>query len=192
LNILGLLEAPTAGTYRVAGAAVSTLTDRDLTVLRAHYFGFVFQQSFLLPTRTAQENVEIALKPRRVAARARRSLAVAALEQVGLASRRRFMPGTLSGGESQRVAIARALAMRPRILLCDEPTGNLDERTATDIIEILVGVVLNGVTVIIVTHDVVIARGLPRLLTLRDGVVMDGNADTLTETIARSGVSLGS
>jgi putative ABC transport system ATP-binding protein len=151
LNVLGLLDLPTSGDYRVDGERVGSLGDGEQTALRARFFGFVFQESFLLPSLSAQENVELGLRPRRLAPSERRERAIEALAQVGLSHRRRFLPRKMSGGECQRVAIARALAQQPRVLLCAEPTGNLDERTRDDVL-----------------------RALPRLLSVRDGVVSHG------------------
>lgn len=174
LNLLGLLDLPTDGDYRVGGQRVGSLSDREQTALRAQFFGFVFQQSFLLPSLSAQENVELGLRPRRLGAAERRERAIEALRQVGLSHRRRFLPGHMSGGECQRVAIARALAQEPRVLLCDEPTGNLDERTSVEVLQMLIDKQSPDVAVVMVTHDMGIARTLPRLLSVRDGLVSEG------------------
>jgi putative ABC transport system ATP-binding protein len=174
LNVLGLLDLPTSGDYRIDGHRVGSLGDREQTALRARFFGFVFQQSFLLPSLSAQENVELGLRPRRLAASERRERAIEALGEVGLSHRRRFLPSKMSGGECQRVAIARALAQRPRVLLCDEPTGNLDERTSSEVLRTLIDNRARDVAVVMVTHDMGIARTLPRLLSVRDGVVSEG------------------
>lgn len=174
LNLLALLDRPTGGSYEIDGEPATTLCDRQQTRLRSTLFGFVFQQAFLIAGRTAQENVEMALVPRGIRGAARQRRAVEVLTQVGLEHRRRFVPATLSGGESQRVAIARALASSPRVLICDEPTGNLDERTSGEIIDLLRRVNSDGVAVIMATHDLGIARGFPRVLNVRDGIVNDG------------------
>jgi putative ABC transport system ATP-binding protein len=179
LNVLGLLDQPTSGDYRVDGQRVESLSDREQTALRARFFGFVFQQSFLLPSLSAQENVELGLRPRRLATSERRGRAIDALAQVGLTHRRRFLPGEMSGGECQRVSIARALAQRPRVLLCDEPTGNLDERTSSEVLQTLIDNQAPDVAVVIVTHDMGIARTLPRLLSVRDGAVSEGAGEFL-------------
>jgi putative ABC transport system ATP-binding protein len=179
LNVLGLLDLPTSGDYRVDGQRVVSLSDREQTTLRARFFGFVFQESFLLPSLSAQENVELGLRPRRLKPGERRERAIEALEQVGLWHRRRFLPGKMSGGECQRVAIARALAQRPRVLLCDEPTGNLDERTSSEVLQTLIDNQPTEVAVVMVTHDMRIARTLPRLLSVRDGVVSKGAGEFL-------------
>jgi len=180
MNVLGLLDLPTDGDYRVAGRRVGGLSDREQTTLRAEFFGFVFQQSFLLPSLSAQENVELGLRPRRLSATARRERAIGALAQVGMTHRRRFLPGEMSGGECQRVAIARAVAQDPRVLLCDEPTGNLDERTSGEVLRTLIDHRPPGVAVMIVTHDMGIARSLPRLLSVRDGAVSEGAGEFLS------------
>jgi putative ABC transport system ATP-binding protein len=188
LNILGLLDLPTSGDYRVDGQRVGQLGDREQTALRARFFGFVFQQSFLLTSLSAQENVELGLRPRRLPVSDRRERAIDALAQVGLPHRRRFLPGEMSGGENQRVAIARALAQRPRVLLCDEPTGNLDERTSREVLRTLIDNQEPDVAVVIVTHDMGIARTLPRLLSVRDGAVSEGAGEFLAaETSPEAG-----
>jgi putative ABC transport system ATP-binding protein len=188
LNVLGLLDLPTSGDYRVDGERVESFSDREQTALRARFFGFVFQQSFLLPALSAQENVELGLRPRRLATGERRERAIDALAQVGLSHRRRFLPGEMSGGECQRVAIARALAQQPRVLLCDEPTGNLDERTSADVLQTLIDNQTRDVAVVIVTHDMGIARSLPRLLSVRDGAVSEGEGEFLdAETLPGGG-----
>lgn len=188
LNVLGLLDLPTSGDYRVDGQRVESLSDREQTALRARFIGFVFQQSFLLPSLSAQENVELGLRPRRLPPSERRERAIEALAQVGLSHRRRFLPGEMSGGECQRVAIARALAQRPRVLLCDEPTGNLDERTSSEVLRTLIENQAADVAVVIVTHDMGIARTLPRLLSVRDGAVSEGAGGFLdAETLPGGG-----
>jgi putative ABC transport system ATP-binding protein len=189
LNILGLLDRPTSGDYRVDGQRVGSLSDHKQTALRARFFGFVFQQSFLLPTLSAQENVELGLRPRRLSSGGRRERAIEALAQVGVSHRRRFLPGEMSGGECQRVAIARALAQQPRVLLCDEPTGNLDERTSSEVLQTLIDNQPPDVAVVIVTHDMGIARTLPRLLSVRDGGVSEGAEEFLAaETLPGGGI----
>jgi putative ABC transport system ATP-binding protein len=174
MNVIGLLDRLTGGTYEIGGRPAAGLSEREQTRLRSTFFGFVFQQPFLLATLTVQENVELALRPRRLSKRDRSALAAEALERVGLAHRRFAFPATLSGGEAQRVAIARAIAQQPRVLLCDEPTGNLDEHTTEEIVQLLVSAAGTSAAVIMVTHDLVIARTLPRVLTVRDGIVSDG------------------
>jgi putative ABC transport system ATP-binding protein len=141
-----------------------------------------------VPTLSAQENVELGLRPRRLLSSERRERAIEALGQVGLSHRRRFLPGEMSGGECQRVAIARALAQRPRVLLCDEPTGNLDEQTTSEVLQTLIDNQAPNVAVLIVTHDMRIARTLPRLLSVRDGAVSEGAGEFLAaETLPGGG-----
>jgi putative ABC transport system ATP-binding protein len=188
LNVLGLLDLPTSGDYRIEGRRVGLLSDREQTALRARFFGFVFQQWFLLPSLSAQENVELGLRPRRLSSSDRRERAIDALAQVGLSERRRFLPGEMSGGECQRVAIARALAQRPRVLLCDEPTGNLDEQTSGEVLQTVIDNQAPDVAVLIVTHDMGIARTLPRLMSVRDGAVSEGAGEFLAaETLPGGG-----
>jgi putative ABC transport system ATP-binding protein len=173
LNVLGLLDRPTQGRYLVRGVDTSLLSESGMTSLRAREFGFVFQTFHLLPDRTAAENAELGLLYRGMGAWQRREAACEALLRVGLANRLTALPGTLSGGERQRVAIARALAQRPRVLLCDEPTGNLDRRNAEMVTELLAGLAAGGLTVMVVTHDLQIAEAMPRCLDIDDGVVTE-------------------
>jgi putative ABC transport system ATP-binding protein len=173
LNVLGLLDRPTQGRYLVRGVDTSKLGESALTSLRAREFGFVFQTFHLLAERTAAENAELGLLYRGIGARQRRATACEALERVGLGHRLAALPGTLSGGERQRVAIARALAQRPRVLLCDEPTGNLDRRSADVVTGMLAGLAAEGLTVIVVTHDPQIAESMARCLDIDDGVVRE-------------------
>ena len=173
LNMLGLLDKPTTGHYLVRGVDTAALPESAITALRGRQFGFVFQAFHLLADRSAAENAELSLLYHRMPRRRRRRRAIAALERVGLSHRIDAMPGTLSGGERQRVTIARALAQEPRVLLCDEPTGNLD-RTNSDLIMGLLGALnAEGLTVIIVTHDSQIADQMPRRLLIDDGAVTE-------------------
>lgn len=173
LNVLGLLDRPTRGRYLVRGVDTSLLSESGMTSLRAREFGFVFQSFHLLADRTAAENAELGLLYRAMGAGWRRTTACDALERVGLGHRLSALPGTLSGGERQRVAIARALAQRPRVLLCDEPTGNLDRRNAELVTGLLAGLAAEGLTVIVVTHDPEISGAMPRCLDIDDGVVTE-------------------
>lgn len=174
LNVLGLLDNATSGTYLFGGKDVARLQRNKQTELRSTSVGFVFQQAFLLPYLTAQENVELPLRRRRLDKAQRRRRAVEALGAVQLEHRRRALPSTLSGGEAQRVALARALAQEPSLLLCDEPTGNLDERTSATVAELIRAQSADGVAVVVVTHDLALARTFPRVLSVRDGSVMEG------------------
>jgi len=170
LQLLGALDRPTAGSVRFSGRDLGSMSDHELTALRLHDVGFVFQQFNLIPTLTAAENVEAALAPAKLDGRARRARAEELLGQVGLAERRDHLPSRLSGGEQQRVAIARALANGPRVILADEPTGNLDSGTAGEVVGILGRLSdESGVTVLLVTHDEQIARRARRRLRMGDG-----------------------
>lgn len=171
LNVLGLLDRPTAGRYLIRGVNTADLPEAALTALRGQEFGFVFQSFHLLADRSVRENAELGLIYQHVPRAERRVRAITALEQVGLGHRLNARPGTLSGGERQRVAIARALATRPEVLLCDEPTGNLDRRTSAAVMELLSKLNKSGLIIIIVTHDHEIASALPRRLVIEDGIV---------------------
>ncbi len=172
LNMLGLLDRPTAGTYRLEGEDVSSLDDDALAQHRQQQIGFIFQFFHLVPRLTALENVELPLVLAGAAPRARRERAVSILESMGLKSRLHHRPDQLSGGERQRVAIGRAIVMRPRFLLADEPTGNLDTRSGSEIMQIIEQLNRDGIALLIVTHDPVIGGRARRHLTLRDGKVV--------------------
>jgi putative ABC transport system ATP-binding protein len=174
LQMLGGLDRPTSGTVRLAGDDMAAMDDAALTRVRAERIGFVFQSFNLIPTLTAQENVETALVPAGGAADDRVARARAALEQVGLGERTGHLPGELSGGQQQRVAIARALVKEPSVLLADEPTGNLDEATRDEIVELLEGLWKDqGLTIVMVTHDSVVARRAQRRLRIAGGRVSE-------------------
>ncbi|MEU3221651.1 ABC transporter ATP-binding protein [Streptomyces sp. NPDC006976] len=179
LQMLGGLDRPTAGSVELDGVDLAGLSEAKLTKVRAQNIGFVFQSFNLIPTLTAQENVETALVPLGVKASERRGRAAEALESVGLGERLGHVPSEMSGGQQQRVAIARALVKRPKVLLADEPTGNLDESMRDEIMEVLETLWKeHGLTFIMVTHDSSIARRAPRLATIRKGKV------TITENAA--------
>jgi macrolide transport system ATP-binding/permease protein len=173
LNMIGCLDRPTSGSYFLEGVDTTTLTDKQRTGLRAHRIGFVFQSFHLLPYRTVLENVMLAEVYRKQGARGRRERALAALERVGLGHRVDFLPLNLSGGERQRVAIARALAGSPSLLLCDEPTGNLDTKSTANILDLLEKLNDEGLTLIIVTHDEAVASRAFRRISIVDGIVKD-------------------
>jgi len=174
LHILGCVDAPSSGELLVDGRDVSTLGDAARSALRLSKIGFVFQRFFLLPMLTAAENVELPQAEAGVSRAERRSRTSALLDYVGLAHRAHHRPSQLSGGEAQRVAIARALANRPRLLLADEPTGELDQATGQQIVGLFERVHADGTTVVVVTHDPAIAARTPRMLSMRDGRIDDG------------------
>jgi putative ABC transport system ATP-binding protein len=170
LQILGGLDRPTEGEVELAGRNLARLGESRLTKVRASSIGFVFQTFNLIPTLSAQENVETALVPLKVTAAERRERARQALAEVGLADRAGHLPSELSGGQQQRVAIARALVKRPGVLLADEPTGNLDEGTRDEIMDLLERLWHElGLTMVMVTHDSAVARRAQRLGLMRSG-----------------------
>jgi putative ABC transport system ATP-binding protein len=172
LAIAGTLDRPTSGQVKLNGTPVQHLTDRQLSAVRAHHIGFVFQQFFLMPTLSALDNVAGGLLYRGSSRSARRRAAAEALQEVGLGHRLAHRPTELSGGECQRVAIARALVGRPGVLLADEPTGNLDSRQSEEIMHLITDLNRNGTTIVVVTHNPAVADGLPRIIRLRDGTVI--------------------
>ncbi|MBV8079700.1 MAG: ABC transporter ATP-binding protein [Actinobacteria bacterium] len=173
LQLLGALDRPSAGHVFFEGRDLATLRDNDLADLRLNAFGFVFQQFNLIPTLTALENVELKLAPTSVERKDARQRSVALLGEVGLAERAHHLPAQLSGGEQQRVAIARAVVVEPRVILADEPTGNLDSKTGTDVIDLLAGLAARrGSTIIVATHDATLAARAPRRLGMRDGALL--------------------
>jgi putative ABC transport system ATP-binding protein len=176
MNVLGCIEAPDTGSYWLDGESVGALGDRALARVRNRSIGIVFQSFNLLPAMNAMENVELPLVYAGVRAAERRRRAIESLERVGLGQRQQHVPAQLSGGERQRVAIARALVVAPRIVLADEPTGNLDSNTATEILNLLASIHADGNTVICVTHDSEVARHAGRILEVLDGRVHDDSA----------------
>ncbi len=183
LQLLGALDRPSVGELFFEGRDIVRLGDRELSQLRLGSLGFVFQQFNLIPTLTAAQNVEVALAPTPASRGERRSRVLELLESVGLAERADHVPGKLSGGEQQRVAIARALANDPHVLLADEPTGNLDSTTGSEIIDLLLS--LSGDerrrTVVLVTHDHGVASRAERVVRMRDGRLV-GEDDTAEST----------
>ncbi|GAB7051492.1 ABC transporter ATP-binding protein [Catenuloplanes indicus] len=173
LNVAGLLDRPTEGGYELDGIDVGALRESARTALRGRRIGFVFQSFHLLPYRTATENVALAQLYAAVPRRRRLAAARDALDRVGLAHRRDALPITLSGGERQRVAIARALVHEPSLLLCDEPTGNLDSATAGTVLDLLDALHAAGITLVVITHDPAVAARGARTVTIRDGVLSD-------------------
>ena len=173
MNILGCLDTPTTGTYRFDGIDVGRLSDRGRTALRARGIGFVFQSFHLLTHRTVVENVMLADIYRRAPWRDRRTRAMAALDQVGIAHRAGFPPTRLSGGERQRVAIARAVMGSPRLLLCDEPTGNLDSTTTATVLDLVADLHQAGMTIVMITHEHDVAARASRQVRITDGVLTE-------------------
>jgi putative ABC transport system ATP-binding protein len=171
LNLIGLLDRPSTGSYEFCGTDVSDLDDHRRTDIRADSVGFVFQSFHLLSHRSAVENVALAQLYVGVHRRERTSNAVAALERVGLGHRVYASVGTMSGGEQQRVAIARAIVHRPTVLLCDEPTGNLDSATAESVLTLIDELHRGGMTLVVITHDPAVAASGERTITIRDGAV---------------------
>jgi putative ABC transport system ATP-binding protein len=172
LNVLGLLDRPTSGTYRLQGEDVSGLDDNALAAARQRHIGFIFQFFHLIPRLTALENVELPLVLTGTAPRERRERAATILESVGLEARVDHRPDQLSGGERQRVAIGRAIVMQPSFLLADEPTGNLDTRSGSEIIAILEQLNRDGIALLVVTHDPAVGDRARRHLKLRDGKIV--------------------
>jgi len=172
MNLVGCLDRPTSGVMRIGGRDVGRLSRGQLAKLRGREVGFVFQGFQLLPRTSALENVELPLVYQRVAARERRARAVRALERVGLGDRLDHTPARLSGGQQQRVAIARALVTEPRLLLADEPTGNLDSATSHEVMALLQELNDHGLTIVLVTHEPDIAERAKRLVVFKDGAVL--------------------
>jgi putative ABC transport system ATP-binding protein len=181
MNLLGCLDTPSEGSYRINGTAVEGLGDVELAALRNKEIGFVFQTFNLLPRTSALENVELPLVYAGVPKKERRDKALSALERVNLADRAKHQPNELSGGQRQRVAIARALVNEPSILLADEPTGNLDSATSEEIMGLFDELHAQGNTVILVTHEAEIAAHAERRIVLRDGKVVTDERTTRRE-----------
>ncbi len=202
LNVIGCLDHPTSGSYFFDGIDTVNLTDRQRAGLRSHHIGFVFQSFHLMPYRTVLENVMLAEVYRKQSIRGRRDRALAALERVGMGHRVDFMPAKLSGGERQRVAIARALIGSPSLLLCDEPTGNLDSKTSAAILDLFDKLHQEGLTLVVVTHDETVASRAGRRVHIVDGSPIDltnGNngkepartpVSQVKTEVARSGITI--
>ncbi|OIK27136.1 ABC transporter ATP-binding protein [Streptomyces malaysiense] len=172
LQMLGGLDRPTSGEVVLDGTDLAKLSEARLTRVRSENIGFVFQSFNLIPTLTAQENVETALVPLGIKTKQRRELAAEALQSVGLGERLGHLPSEMSGGQQQRVAIARALVKKPKVLLADEPTGNLDESTRDEIMDVLERLWKeHGLTFVMVTHDSALAKKAPRVATIRKGSI---------------------
>ena len=175
MNILGCLDQPTYGEYVLDGELVSELPDRKLARIRNLHIGFIFQGFNLLPTLSALENVELPLLYQGIHGERRRDMAEDALARVGLESRVKHKPGEMSGGQQQRVAIARAIATKPPVIMADEPTGNLDSRTGTHVVEILNSLHEEGSTILLITHDSGISKMAKRQIGLMDGRIISAD-----------------
>ena len=186
LNLLGLLDKPTHGTLEIDGIDVGAAPERERAAVRAHRIGFVFQSFHLLPYRTSIENVMLAQVYADQPRRRRRAAAMAALAQVGLADRADALSTALSGGERQRVAIARALVNHPSLLMCDEPTGNLDTATTNELTDLLESLHREGATLVVITHNPAVAGRAQRQIAIRDGRLTghppDGDTRALPDT----------
>ena len=189
LQLIGCLDRPTGGRYRLDGKDVARLADDELAAVRNQSVGFVFQSFQLLPRLDALENVELPLTyaARSVSRSVRRARAIESLARVGLASRGHHLPNELSGGQKQRVAIARALVTEPAILLCDEPTGALDSKTGKDVLGLLGDLHAEGATLVVVTHDLAVARAMDRAMWMKDGrIEADGPAEAVVTAFAQA------
>ena len=176
MNLIGCLDTPSSGTYELNGNNVSEMDDNALAEIRNREIGFVFQTFNLLARSTALRNVELPLIYAGVGLEERREIALNALRDVGLGDRVTHKPNEMSGGQRQRVAVARALVNKPSILLADEPTGNLDTRTGTEILELFASLSKKGNTLIVVTHEENVARHARRIVRIRDGLVASDDA----------------
>jgi len=169
LNLLGLLDRPSVGEYRLAGSLTGDLSEDERAAVRARFIGFVFQSFHLLPRRSVLDNVLMPMLYSGVPRREREARARDALTRVGLGHRIDFFPNSLSGGERQRVAVARAVVSSPQLLLADEPTGNLDQRTSGEVMELFEELNADGLTLIVITHDDAVARRAGRSIRIADG-----------------------
>jgi putative ABC transport system ATP-binding protein len=173
MHIMGCLDVPTSGIYRLAGEDVSAMNEDQLAEVRNRRIGFVFQQFNLLPSLSAQRNVELPLAYSGVTRSERRDRALDALARVGLADRVEHRPGELSGGQQQRVAIARALVTEPALILADEPTGNLDSTSTAEVLALLRNLHATGRTIVLITHELDVAAAADRVVHIRDGRVTE-------------------
>jgi putative ABC transport system ATP-binding protein len=188
MNLMGCLDTPSRGVYAFEGRDIAHMSAAELADLRNRAIGFVFQSFHLLPYATARENVEMPLLFGGVGSRRRRERALEMLDRVGLADRAEHLPTQLSGGEMQRVAVARALANDPKVILADEPTGNLDTRTGRGILDLFTRLWQDGGTIVLITHDLRLARSCSRILKLEDGrIVHDGRDLPVDEELVPAG-----
>ncbi len=172
LNIIGLLDGHDKGNYYLNGQLIENLDETKAAVLRNKFLGFVFQSFNLITYKTALENVALPLYYKGMARKERQKIAMKYLDKVGLKDRANHLPSELSGGEKQRVAVARALVTNPKVILADEPTGNLDSTTSRSVMELLKEINLEGMTVFVITHEEDIAAGTDRIVRLLDGVII--------------------
>jgi putative ABC transport system ATP-binding protein len=183
MNVIGCLDSPSAGSYRLKGREISRMDDDELAHIRNREIGFVFQTFNLLPRADALQNVELPLVYSGMSRAERRERARQALREVGLGDRMHHRPTEMSGGQRQRVAIARALVNRPSILLADEPTGNLDSRTGTEIMELFARLHSGGNAILLVTHEEELAARAARVVRLRDGRVVSDTSPSATTAV---------
>lgn len=171
MNMIGCLDIPTTGEYYLDGKEISTYNEKQLSKIRNQKIGFIFQKFNLLPKLTALENVELPLIYRGMSNKERKQRSIEALEKVGLSDRMNHKPTELSGGQQQRVAIARALAGDPPVLLADEPTGNLDSKSGSDVMNLIKQLSKEGKTIVLITHDNEVAKSAQRTITIKDGLL---------------------
>ncbi|MGG2067252.1 MULTISPECIES: ABC transporter ATP-binding protein [unclassified Bacillus (in: firmicutes)] len=188
MNMVGCLDRPDDGQYLLDGDAVDKMNDNQLATIRNEKIGFIFQNFNLLTKLTALENIELPLLYRGMSQKERTNMAYSCLEKVGLQERAHHLPSQLSGGQQQRVAIARALAGNPPILLADEPTGALDSKTSEEIIEVMKELHMQGHTIILITHDLEVAKQASRIVRIQDGQLFESRGEYIgTDTIRQNG-----
>lgn len=175
MNMIGCLDTPTTGEYFLDGKEISTYDEKQLSKIRNQKIGFIFQKFNLLPKLSAYENVELPLIYRGMNAKERKQHSIEALERVGLSDRINHKPTELSGGQQQRVAIARALAGDPQVLLADEPTGNLDSKSGTEVMNMIKELSKEGKTIVLITHDNGVAKQAQSIITIKDGLLINNN-----------------